>query len=128
MLNNREIKNIIGTIHILDSYIEDLLDAHSLDVAKGNGNDGADFVNDKIRMFNELLDTAELLGIEVEDVYIKFDLVDEYSEEDGLISKILSAVDEYRRDNIEVNNSLEEDIVKNRNPFQEGFIYDNPFL
>ena len=65
MLNNREIKNIIGTIHILDSYIEDLLDAHSLDVAKGNGNDGADFVNDKIRMFNELLDTAELLGIEV---------------------------------------------------------------
>ena len=99
-----------------------------LDVAKGNGNDGADFVNDKIRMFNELLDTAELLGIEVEDVYIKFDLVDEYSEEDGLISKILSAVDEYRRDNIEVNNSLEEDIVKNRNPFQEGFIYDNPFL
>lgn len=128
MLNNREIKNIIGTIHILDSYIEDLLDAHSLDVAKGNGNDGADFVNDKIRMFNELLDTAELLGIEVEDVYTKFDLVDEYSEEDGLISKILSAVDEYRRDNIEVNNSLEEDIVKNRNPFQEGFIYDNPFL
>ena len=128
MLNNREIKNIIGTIHILDSYIEDLLDAHSLDVAKGNGNDGADFVNDKIRMFNELLDTAELLGIEVEDVYIKFDLVDEYSEENGLISKILSAVDEYRRDNIEVNNSLEEDIVKNRNPFQEGFIYDNPFL
>lgn len=128
MLNNREIKNIIGTIHILDSYIEDLLDAHSLDVAKGNGNDGADFVNDKIRMFNELLDTAELLGIEVQDVYIKFDLVDEYSEEDGLISKILSAVDEYRRDNIEVNNSLEEDIVKNRNPFQEGFIYDNPFL
>ena len=128
MLNNREIKNIIGTIHILDSYIEDLLDAHSLDVAKGNGNDGADFVNDKIRMFNELLDTAELLGIEVEDVYIKFDLVDEYSEDDGLISKILSAVDEYRRDNIEVNNSLEEDIVKNRNPFQEGFIYDNPFL
>lgn len=128
MLNNREIKNIIGTIHILDSYIEDLLDAHSLDVAKGNGNDGADFVNDKIRMFNELLDTAELLGIEVEDVYTKFDLVDEYSEEDGLISKILSAVDEYRRDNIEVNNSLEEDIAKNRNPFQEGFIYDNPFL
>ena len=128
MLNNREIKNIICTIHILDSYIEDLLDAHSLDVAKGNGNDGADFVNDKIRMFNELLDTAELLGIEVEDVYTKFDLVDEYSEEDGLISKILSAVDEYRRDNIEVNNSLEEDIVKNRNPFQEGFIYDNPFL
>ena len=128
MLNNREIKNIIGTIHILDSYIEDLLDAHILDVAKGNGNDGADFVNDKIRMFNELLDTAELLGIEVEDVYTKFDLVDEYSEEDGLISKILSAVDEYRRDNIEVNNSLEEDIVKNRNPFQEGFIYDNPFL
>ena len=128
MLNNREIKNIIGTIHILDSYIEDLLDAHSLDVAKGNGDDGADFVNDKIRMFNELLDTAELLGIEVEDVYTKFDLVDEYSEEDGLISKILSAVDEYRRDNIEVNNSLEEDIVKNRNPFQEGFIYDNPFL
>ena len=37
MLNNREIKNIIGTIHILDSYIEDLLDAHSLDVAKGLG-------------------------------------------------------------------------------------------
>ena len=95
MLNNRDIKNIIGTIHILDSYMEGLLDAHSLDIAKGNS-DGADYVNNKIRMFNELLDTAEVLGLEFDGTYEKLDLVYEDTREDELLSKIILAIDEYR--------------------------------
>lgn len=126
MLNNREIKNIIGTIHILDSYMEDLLDAHSLDVAKGNGYDGADYVNDKIRMFNELLDTAEVLGIEFDGTYEKLDLVYEDTREDELLSKIILAIDEYRGNTRPINpfGALEHEGAFNG----EVKVGKNPFL
>ncbi|WP_286312646.1 hypothetical protein [Romboutsia ilealis] len=125
MLNNREIKNIIGTIHILDSYMEGLLDAHNLDVAKGNS-DGADYVNNKIRMFNELLDTAEVLGLEFDGTYEKLDLVYEDTREDELLSKIILAIDEYRGNTRPINpfGALEHEGAFNG----EVKVGKNPFL
>ena len=125
MLNNREIKNIIGTIHILDSYMEGLLDAYSLDIAKGNSDD-ADYVNNKIRMFNELLDTAEVLGLEFDGTYEKLDLVYEDTREDELLSKIILAIDEYRGDARPINpfGTLEHEGVFNG----EVKVGKNPFL
>ena len=125
MLNNREVKNIIGTIHILDSYLEELLDAHDLDVARGSS-DGADYVNNKIRMYNELLDTAELLGLELEGTYEKLDLVYEDTREDELVSKIILAVDDYRRDTKGHKNTL--DAFKHEGGFGcEEIVGKNPF-
>lgn len=125
MLNNREIKNIIGTIHILDSYMEGLLDARSLDIAKGNS-DGADYVNNKIRMFNELLDTAEVLGLEFDGTYEKLDLVYEDTREDELLSKIILAIDEYRGNTRPINpfGALEHEGAFNG----EVKVGKNPFL
>lgn len=125
MLNNREIKNIIGTIHILDSYMEGLLDAHNLDIAKGNS-DGADYVNNKIRMFNELLDTAEVLGLEFDGTYEKLDLVYEDTREDELLSKIILAIDEYRGNTRPINpfGALEHEGAFNG----EVKVGKNPFL
>ncbi|WP_305304051.1 hypothetical protein [Romboutsia ilealis] len=60
-------------------------------------------MNNKIRMFNELLDTAEVLGLEFDGTYEKLDLVYEDSREDELLSKIILAIDEYRGDTRPIN-------------------------